>query len=188
MALYREFNGKLESFQYAVVYDSTGAHVPISKFWSERTAILVFLRHFGCIACRSHAQDVWANREKLEKSGARIIFIGNGDSSYISKFREDFNLGDAPIYTDPSLRAFELGGFKRGVGYLLNSTSVKNGFELMSEGHRNGNPLNTKTGSHFQLGGVIVVHPGTRVTYHYVSDALGDTPEAGEIPSDGSVE
>ncbi|MFL5812498.1 MAG: AhpC/TSA family protein [Bdellovibrionia bacterium] len=186
MALYREFNGKLESFQYAVVYDSTGAHVPVSKFWSERTAILVFLRHFGCIACRSHAQDVWENREKLQQNGARIIFIGNGQSSYIEKFRADFNLGDAPIYTDPTLRAFELGGFKRGLSHVMNVESVKNGLELMSEGHRNGNPFSSKTGNNWQLGGVIVVHPGTRVTYHYISEALGDTPEAGEIPSENS--
>jgi hypothetical protein len=186
VALFREFNGKLDAFQYAVVFDASGAHVPISKFWSERTAVLVFLRHFGCIACRSHAQDVWENRAKLEKDGARIIFIGNGDVSYIEKFRADFNLGNAPIYTDPTLRAFELGGFKRGLSHLLNAQSVKNGLELMSEGHRNGNPLNSKSGSNLQLGGVIVVHPGTRVTYHYISEALGDTPEAGEIDSRNS--
>lgn len=183
MALFREFNGKLEAFRYAVVYDASGAHIPVSTFWNEHTAILVFLRHFGCIACRAHAQDVWSHRDVLQKDGAQIVFIGNGEPSYIKKFREDFNLGDAPIYTDPTLRAFELGGFKYGITSVLNPQSIKNGFELMAEGHRNGNPLNTKTGSHFQLGGVIVVHPGTRVTYHYISEALGDTPEAGEIPS-----
>jgi peroxiredoxin len=186
MALFREFNGKLEAFRYAVVYDASGTHVPISKFWSERTAILVFLRHFGCIACRSHAQDVWAHRDVLQKDGAQIIFIGNGEPSYIEKFRQDFNLGEAPIYTDPSLRAFELAGFKYGLAGLLNVQTVKNGIELMAEGHRNGNPFSSTTGSNLQLGGVIVVHPGTRVTYHYISEALGDTPEAGEIPSNGT--
>ena len=57
MALHRKFNGELNAFQYAVVFDAMGKAVPISRFWKEQTAVLVFLRHFGCAACRQHARD-----------------------------------------------------------------------------------------------------------------------------------
>ncbi len=183
MALYPTFKGDLEKFSYAVVFDSSGRPVPVSRFWNTQTVILVFLRHFGCIACRSHAQDVWSKREHLQKGGGRIIFIGNGAPTYIDSFREEFGLGNAPIFTDPTLKAFDLGGFRRGVMALVNSKSLSNAVALAKQGHRNGNPLDPGSGSNFQMGGVIVVHPGPRVTYHYVSEALGDIPAAEEIPS-----
>jgi hypothetical protein len=181
MALHKEFQGNFEDFSYGVVFDPGGRAVPISRFWDKNTAILIFLRHFGCIACRAHAQEIWSNREKLEKAGGRIVFIGNGEPSYIEGFKKDFNLEVAPIFTDPSLKIFKLGGFLRGFTHLVNLKSLSNIKTLASEGHKNGNPLASGIGDNFQMGGVIVVNPGPRVNYHYVSEALGDTPTSNDI-------
>lgn len=183
MALFHSFQGNFDAFSFAVVFDPSGRPVPVSRFWNKNTAILVFLRHFGCIACRSHAIEIWSKRNELEKNGGRIIFIGSGEPSCIESFRADFGLAEAPIFTDPTLRAFELGGFRRGITRLVNGKSLSNAIALSREGHQNGSVFDTKTGSHLQMGGVIVVQAGPKVTYHYVSEALGDTPLASEIES-----
>ncbi len=182
MAVFRKFNGDINAFSYSSVLDSQGKAHTISGFWKQKTAILVYLRHFGCIACRAHAQDVWQHRETLERNGSRIYFIGNGEPKYIEIFRNEFKLGDAPIYTDPRLAAFAAAGFRHGIVHLVSPKSAINMGKLTLAGHKNGNPLNSAFGSNRQMGGVIVVHPGTRVTYHYISEALGDVPNATDIP------
>jgi hypothetical protein len=187
MALYKKFNGNFAEFQYAVVFDSLGKPTPVNRFWKENTAVLVFLRHFGCISCRAHAVDIWANRESLQQSGARIIFIGSGAARFIEGFREEYKLGDAEIFTDPTLKAFALGGFKHGFLPLLNPQSIANMGKLSAKGFTNSSPFKAQ-GSNRQMGGVIVMHPYDHCSYHYVSEALGDVPEANEIPSEDENE
>jgi peroxiredoxin len=181
MALFNSFQGDPEKFPFALVQDEQERKMAVSCFWQNQTAVLVFLRHFGCIACRSHSQDVWANRSKLEKNNAKVIFIGNGHASKISEFRETFGLTGAPIFTDPTLSVFQTGGFNHGISYLANLTSVKNIAKLSQQGHSNGSPFAAGTGSNRQMGGIIVVQPGFRINYQYISEALGDTPSGEEL-------
>jgi hypothetical protein len=37
----------------------------ISNLWKDGPAVLVFVRHFGCISCRGHIDQVWNLRENL---------------------------------------------------------------------------------------------------------------------------
>jgi peroxiredoxin len=183
MATFKEFQGSdFQAFSFSIVQDEQGRSIPISRFWHQQPAILVFLRHFGCVSCRSHSQDVWAHREHLQKNGARIVFIGNGSPDRIEEFRQNYHLEGAPIFTDPTLKSFQLGGFHHGLKYLLSPKSGKNMVQLISEGHSNGNPFSSGTGSNRQMGGIVVVQPGGKVSYHYISEAVGDTPEAESIP------
>jgi peroxiredoxin len=188
MPTFKNFQGDPEHFPFAMVEDGQGRKIPMSRFWQNQTAILVFLRHFGCISCRSHSQDVWANRAKLEQKNAKIIFIGNGHASKIPEFRQTYHLDDAPLFTDPSLKVFDLAGFNHGLAYLAKPQSLKNMLSLAKEGHSNGSPFAAGTGSNRQLGGIIVVHPGFRVAYQYISEALGDTPTAGDMANDNICE
>lgn len=186
MPTYKSFQGDPHTFPFAVVQDEQGRKIPVSRFWQSQPVILVFLRHFGCISCRSHSQDVWANRERLEKGGAKVVFIGNGHPKKIQELRDSYSLGDAPIFTDPTLRVFQLAGFNRGFAYLAKVETVKNMLKLAQQGHQNGSPFASGTGSNRQMGGIIVVQPGFKVTYQYISEAVGDTPEVSAIPDASS--
>src|SRR5438105_1388446 len=92
------------------VLDLQGAAKPIAEFWAEQPAILVFLRHFGCIECHAQAKRIWTDHTKYESRGAKIVFIGNGQPHFIQMYKEDLGITDAPIYTDPSLKSFEAAG------------------------------------------------------------------------------
>jgi hypothetical protein len=183
MALYKKFNGNFEEFQYSVVFDSEGKPTPINRLWKETTSILVFLRHFECAACQAHAYDIWSHREILQSNGGQIVFIGNGAPSFIENFRKLMNLGEAKIFTDPTLRAFKLGGFNHSLMKLASPESAVNLGKLVMKGFTNGNPFKAGQGSNRQMGGVIVVTPQSHVSYHYVSEAIGDVPQSTEIPT-----
>ena len=101
-------------FSRCEVLDQEGNKLKIFELWKKQTVIFIFLRHFGCVSCRAHAVQIWKNRAAYEKSGSKIIFIGNGVPDYIEGFKQELGIEDAPIYTDPTLATFKAVGFKRG--------------------------------------------------------------------------
>jgi peroxiredoxin len=158
----------------------------LGELWSGTPAILVFLRHFACIACRAHAGSVWQNRQALEQNGAKIHFVGVGSSDYIKKFKEDLKIYDASVVTDPSLLSFRVAGFKRGFLATHGPRSIFNTLKLVAEGHGLKAPQEG-SGDLWQLGGTLVVAPDGRVTYQFISEALGDFPPEKDFDSHVSV-
>lgn len=162
------------------VIDENNRRVPLYKLWEEQTSIFVFLRHFACIACRAHAKEVWKNRERYEKAGAKIHFIGNGSPHFIEGFKEDLGLQEASVFTDPERQAFRAAEFKKGFFSCLGPLAVANGLKLIKNGHKQ--VKYTKgMGDLWQLGGVLVVKPESRIALHYISEQLGDFPTDKDI-------
>lgn len=157
------------------VFDQDERAVQVSSLWERQPAILIFLRHFGCVTCRAHAKEVWQCRDVYERAGSKIYFIGNGAPYYISKFKSDLGIESAPIFTDPSLSTFRQAGFKRSFFNALSPTSLANSLKLYLKGHKQGS-MDPATGDPWQLGGVVVVCPKLGLRYHYISEAAGDYP------------
>jgi peroxiredoxin len=164
-----------------IVLDDQGRRMKLSHFWAQKNAIFIFLRHFACIACRAHAIQVWNQKEKYESTGARLIFIGNGSADYIKIFQADLEMEKATILTDPSLETFRLAGFRNGVLALAQLKSILNAAKLVSEGYSQPVIAPEGSGSHLQLGGVLAINTMNKVTYHFVSEALGDFPKTSDI-------
>lgn len=165
---------------HAKVLDEAGQEVVAGKLWQRQTAVFIFLRHFACIACRTHATQIWKDREKYQSGGAKIIFIGNGSPDFINKFREDLDLGDAAIYTDPTLECFRAVGFKRGFLAALGPQALANGIKMFAQGNSQG-AYSEKAGDLWQLGGIVVIRPSGELAYYYISQALGDFPPEADV-------
>lgn len=160
----------------SLVFNEDGAQVMLGNLWHKQSVILVFLRHFACIGCRAHAADVWKNRSVYEKAGAKIVFIGNGAHELIKMFKQDLNMTDATLFTDPTLNSFKAAGLKRNLFSAFSPKSLMNAHQLDKEGHKHG--VRTKeSGDLWQLGGIVAIKPGSVVTYQYISDAVGDYPD-----------
>jgi peroxiredoxin len=170
-----EIQVDISSLGSCLVQNELGESVRLGEAWKTHPAILIFLRHFACIACRAHAGNVWKDRAKLEQNGAKIYFVGVGSATYIRKFKEDLGISEATMFSDPSLLSFRLAGFKRGFLASHSPRSVANQVKLAREGHSFGK-LEKGTGDLWQLGGTLVVAPDDRVTYQYISQAQGDFP------------
>lgn len=153
-----------------------GSSKKLGLVWKDKTTVLVFLRHFACIACRAHAKQVWEQRDKYQMSGSKIVFVGNGQPHFIEKFKESMGMKDAEIYTDPSLKSYKAAGFHYGFFYVVQPDSVLNMVRLYKDGYRQ-TGTSKHVGTHWQLGGIIVVKPEGRVTYQYISESVGDFPD-----------
>jgi hypothetical protein len=155
------------------ILDVNGKEVVVSSLWKDAPAVLIFLRHFSCIACRAYVDLIWKKREEFQRSKTRIIFVGNGAPHLIGVFKADLKIADADIYTDPTLKTFEACGLVKGIFHLLDPRGVMKVVEFHLQGYRQA-PLNKDSGSHTQMGGVVAFKPNGRVVYHYIENFLGD--------------
>ncbi len=157
------------------VLNEKNESIYLSELWQNKPVVIVFVRHFGCISSRSHIDLVWANREKIKKSGSQIVFIGSAAPHVIPEFKREFNLVDVPIYTDPTLEAFKATGLIHTDTQNLDAKSLKMIKELEAKGYSL--KIIENGGDDTQLGGVIAIKPPGLVTYHFVSKFIGDFDE-----------
>ncbi|MBY0414989.1 MAG: redoxin domain-containing protein [Bdellovibrionales bacterium] len=154
------------------IYDEKNEPVLISSLWKEGPAVLVFIRHFGCISCRGHIDQVWNMREAIQKTGTKIFFIGSGSPYLISQFKKDHNISGAQIFTDPSLSTFKASGLIHTNTAELDSNSIRAIKDLEAKGYSL--KIIENDGDDTQLGGVVSIKPPGQVTYHFISEYIGD--------------
>lgn len=164
------------------VFNEDGKEVLVSSFWENSKVILIFVRHFSCIACRAHVDKIWRQRESFKKNKTRVIFIGNGKASYIRHFKDQMNVHEAEIYTDPTLQVFDACRMNRSIFKLLSFKSGKSVLRLKKEGYAQGE-WKSDTGSHRQMGGVVAIKPPGKVVYHFVANYLGDFDNPNDWPA-----
>ena len=61
----------------ATLLDPDGRPVRISTTWSERPAVLVFLRYFGCPFCQLQVGRMIEDQPKFEEANGRVVLIGH---------------------------------------------------------------------------------------------------------------
>lgn len=163
------------------VLDHDNNEVFFSKFW-EQTTIIVFVRHFGCIACRARVDQISKFYSDMKNKEMRVIFIGNGQPHMIKTFKEDLGLPKAQIYTDPTLKVFDACGMNRSFMNLVNVRSITAMRKLAKEGYAQGS-FSRDTGTHRQMGGVVALEKPGKVLYHFTSEFLGDFDNPTNWPS-----
>jgi len=113
---------------------------------------------------------------KIHEKGAELIVIGNGSVDMANGFREDLAM-DVPLYTDPTLRVYELAGMKYGARTTFNLKTLAHGVRAFRAGFRQTKVL----GSPHQQGGMLVIKPGGEIVYGYASNEAGDQPPMHEV-------
>ena len=156
-----------------LIFNEKKEKILVSSLWENHSVVMIFLRHFGCIACRAHVDKVWKKRSEFEKTGVKLVFIGNGSPEMICAFKEELKISDAPIYTDPTLEIFDACGLNRGLQYLLHPKSALQLARLYKDGYAQ-SKQKKENGSHTQMGGIVAIKPPGIVTYYFASEFLGE--------------
>ncbi|MBV9101467.1 MAG: AhpC/TSA family protein [Candidatus Dormibacteraeota bacterium] len=153
-----------------------GATVRLGSVWSDRPAVVVWLRHFGCLFCREQAADMRARRADIEAMGGRLVFVGNGGVRFAAGFQKEF-APDVTVLTDPELRSYRAVGARHGVLNTVGPRAWAAGIRALRSGARQ-----TRVKGHpFQQGAVMVLAPGDRLVYSHISRVAGDHPPADQV-------
>lgn len=158
------------------VQDAGGADVEVGSLWRDRAAVIVFVRHFGCIHCRSHIVDIQKDLAAIRARNAEVYVIGSGTPNFIEGFREETKW-DGAIYSDPSLATYRAAELKRGVASTLDPRSLGKALSAFRSGSRQGRTQ----GDQWQQGGVLVVKPDGKIVWQHASNRPGDNATNAQI-------
>ena len=116
-------------------------------------------------------------RDEIERRGARLVFIGNGNRHFAAGFRDELGI-TSDVYVDTERASYAALGFERGsVARTLRPAVLKNSLRALGTGFRQ----HGVKGDPWQLGGVLVVDPDARLRYRYASEVAGDHPPVSEV-------
>ncbi len=112
-------------------------------------------------------------KQRIEGKGATLVFIGNGSPTNAAEFKADYRV-DAPVYVDPSLRAYRALGLRPKGGLLK---ALKSAPRALAAGHLQGRVK----GDAMQVGGVFVVDTSGAILFEHKGEAAGDHPSPEDI-------
>ena len=156
----------------AEVLDPDGKPTRLGDRWEDAPALVVFLRHFGCIACSEHVTLLMPRTHELHGLGVNVVFVGNGEARYIEGFVERHGIVPelVEVLTDPSREAFTAAGLVRGFWRTFGPRAGLNALRARLMGNRQG----SIEGDNLQQGGVLVIDRGGTLVYAHADESLGD--------------
>lgn len=122
--------------------------------------------------CKEQVAQLRDVTEEIHFQGAELIIVGSGTPEQAGWFIEDYEM-TTPVFTDPSLAAYNAVGARRGVLTLLHPKAFLNRFVSLCKGYRQSRTMGSAT----QQGAVLLVMPDGSIPYRYISTASGDHPK-----------
>ncbi|HEU4947287.1 MAG TPA: redoxin domain-containing protein [Kribbella sp.] len=92
-----------------VLADHTGHSRPLSDSWSERPALLMFWRHFGCGCGVDRAELLRTEYEGYREAGLNPVIIAQGEPERAAAYRTEHAL-PCPVLCDPDHVAYRAYG------------------------------------------------------------------------------
>lgn len=144
----------------------------------RQPVLLVFLRHFGCTFCREALADIAQYRERIETTGAKIVFVHMTENEVAERYFNRYELPGIAHISDPECRFYTAFGLVKGnVTQLFGLQSWIRGFQAgIMEGHGIGPML----GDGFQMPGVFVIQEG-KVKESFIHKLASDRPDYLEL-------
>jgi peroxiredoxin len=158
------------------VFDPDGGTIRLGELWTERTVVLLFVRHFGCIFCRQQIAELRPLADPIRALGAELVVIGLGTVDEARAFRSEQAL-DIRIFTDPTREAYCAMEMRRGGRSVLSPGVFVRALKAWRQGFRQTRPA----GDPLQQGGVVIIDRTGVERYVFISREAGEHPAPGDI-------
>jgi peroxiredoxin len=158
------------------VFDPDGGAHRLGELWAEHPAVLVFVRHFGCLFCRQQVAELAPMAEAIRARGARLAIIGQGSVEDARVFRTEQQL-TVPLFTDPARDAYCAMQMRSGTRTVIGPRVLRRAWTAWRQGFRQTRPA----GDPFQQGGVVIVDTAGAERYAFISRDAGDHPAPADI-------
>jgi peroxiredoxin len=149
--------------------DHDGDAVRLGDLWRDEPVALVWVRHYGCVHCRSHAVELEGARSEFDAAGVRVVLVGQATPRQAAHFRKRLEI-DLPVLADEKRESY------RAAGAKVATAGLRKTFESRGKVHQGrivGHPA--------QLGGAMVIAPGGEVTWSHMAEDASDNASPEEI-------
>ncbi len=162
----------LEALGQVSVTTMAGDGVALSTLFSGKPCLLIFLRHFGCVACAEQVTQLSPRLRELDQLGVGVIFIGNGEKRYMEAFVQRHALSDksVQVVSDVSLSSFRVAGLMRSWWSVFGPRALYGEMRARGQGHQ----FQGIEGDGLQQGGALLLDSKASVLLHYKNRATGD--------------
>ena len=144
--------------------------------WADGPALLVFLRHFGCLFTREWVADLRKTAD-ADPAYPPVVFVHLGTAEDGAAFF-DKHAPAARAVADPTERLFKAFGLGRGrLAQLFGPEVIACGLRATFKGHGAGKVI----GDPWILPGLFLVE-GDRIAWAHRARHAGDHPDFGGIP------
>jgi len=86
--------------------DSNGVPLRLSSFWSDKPALLIFWRHYGCSCGIRRTELLRAEYSDYVKQGANVVVVGQGEPERTTYYIKNHNL-PGTFLCDPTYMAYQ---------------------------------------------------------------------------------
>ncbi|MCA9661770.1 MAG: AhpC/TSA family protein [Myxococcales bacterium] len=158
----------------APLLDRDGSAAPLRAHLPPGPALLLFLRHFGCVGCSRQVEQLTPRVWELRDLGVTSVFIGNGRPEHLRGFVERHALADKEVVllTDPELRAYAALDLERSLWSALRPKALFGQLKAFAAGFRGGRI----EGDVEQQGGAALLDDARRIVWlrraHYTADEV----------------
>ncbi|XP_002977235.2 thioredoxin-like protein AAED1, chloroplastic [Selaginella moellendorffii] len=169
----------------ASVLDLSGNVISLTDLWKDRTAVVAFARHFGCILCRKRADVLASKKEVFDGAGVSLVLVGPGTVDQAKAFASQTQF-PGEVYADPTHASFEAFQFVSGASTIFNPKAAMRVMGAHLEGYRQDWGLSfekdTVQRGGWQQGGIVIAGPGKdRLLYVHKDKEAGDEPDIKEV-------
>ncbi len=149
------------------------------SFWKDKPALIVFVRHFGCIGCTAQMDAISPRIEELNQLGVNLVVIGNGAPNFIEGFKDKFRLHNKgiSIFTDPSLKSYELAEMKRSFWTVFSFRTLGDYVRSFSKGIGQ----SKVQGDNWQQGGVLLVDKTGTLQFHFQNKSVAGIADSNDV-------
>ncbi len=126
--------------------------------------------------CRQQVAELTGYEAVFAEKNSRLAVIGPGEAAHLTDFREVTGYR-SDLFADPSREAYRVLGFSSGISKLIGIKPVQRVLSAIKSGIRPG----SLQGSALQLGGAVVIAPGSEVRYLFRERQAGDHPPVAQL-------
>jgi peroxiredoxin len=160
------------------ILDPWGKPHFVPELWAKAPAVLGFVRHFGCIFCHDQVGELRNALPEVERHGARVFIIGNGNPAHALGFADRTGMDPTRVFTDPGRLLYRALGMSHGVGGVRGlRATMGHSLRAWQRGHRQ----RATEGDPWQQGGTLVIARDGSIAYTYLSRAAGDYAPLGSV-------
>ena len=154
-----------------------GDTVRLGSIVRDRPAVLILMRHLGCLPCREHLLDVARRRAQL--GDARVLCVTFVAPPLLAAYERELALDGIEFLGDPERVLYTALGFDRAsfARVWLHPAVWRRYAALIARGRRPHPPGQDV----YQLGGDAVVDAGGRLRWVYASAGPEDRPTVDEL-------
>jgi peroxiredoxin len=171
--------------------DETDTPRHIAEAWSERPALIIFWRHFGCGCGVDRAARLQEEMPGYEEAGLEVLVIGQGDAIRAAAYKEEYGI-PTRVLVDGTLDAYRAYGLVEGdVSQLLFdapesmwSHSREVGLDFIAARREMGRPL---VDSPWMLPGEFVIDTGGIIRHTHRYQHCVDFPDARVLQAAGKL-